>query len=113
MKLDFTFKTDIDRYRISRKPTDTVVLFDGNPLSKDDLYIERVELRYYRERFDADKGFYSLITVYLKSNKGEAELRFDEGFRGDDPLQEISLILVRHVGLESLINRILLELQAT
>jgi hypothetical protein len=75
--------------------------------------IERVELRLYRERFDKSRGFYSLITVYLKSSKGEIELKFDEGFKGIDPLQEISMILMRYVGLESIINRTLIALHET
>jgi hypothetical protein len=111
MKGDLKIKTDIERNRISREATTTIVLFEGSLLSGDDLYVQRLELRLYRERFDQIRGFYSLITVYLKSNEGEAELRFDEGFRGDDPLGQISSILVSHVGLESVINRILIELK--
>ena len=111
MKGNLKIKTDIERNRISREATTTIVLFEGSLLSGDDLYVQRLELRLYRERFDQIRGFYSLITVYLKSNEGEAELRFDEGFRGDDPLGQISSILVSHVGLESVINRILIELK--
>lgn len=111
MKGDISIKTDIDRNRISREATTTIVLFEGSLLSKDDLYVERLELRLYKERFDQIRGFYSLITIYLKSNEGEAELRFDEGFRGNDPLRQISSILVSRVGLESVINRILIELK--
>ncbi len=77
------------------------------------ISIERVELRHYRERLDKEKGIYSLITVYLKSTKGEVELKFDEGFKGKDPLPEISLILKRYVGLESLINRLLIAFNET
>ena len=104
-------KTDVERSRISNAPLDKVVLFDGISLLVDTVPIEKVELRHYRERFDMDKGHYSLITVYLKSGKGEIELKFDEGFKGNDPLLEISQILKRYVGLESLINRALIAFQ--
>jgi hypothetical protein len=106
-------KTDVERLRISNAPINKAVLFEGVLLSGDNISIERVELRHYRERLDKEKGSYSLITVYLKSTKGEVELKFDEGYKGKDPLPEISLILKRYVGLESLINRLLIALNET
>lgn len=104
------FKTDVERFRLSKEPIGKVVLFEGATLSIDKVSIERVELRHYRERLDVQKGFYSLITVYLKSSKGEIELKFDEGFKGNDPLPELSLILMKYVGLESLLNRLMIAL---
>lgn len=104
------FKTDVERFRLSKEPIEKVVIFEGATLSIDKVSIERVELRHYRERLDVQKGFYSLITVYLKSSKGEIELKFDEGFKGNDPLPELSLILMKYVGLESLINRLVIAL---
>jgi hypothetical protein len=106
-------KTDVESLRISNAPINKAVLFEGVLLSGDNISIERVELRHYRERLDKEKGSYSLITVYLKSTKGEVELKFDEGYKGKDPLPEISLILKRYVGLESLINRLLIALNET
>jgi hypothetical protein len=106
-------KTDVERLRISNAPINKAVLFEGVLISGDNISIERVELRHYRERLDKEKGSYSLITVYLKSTKGEVELKFDEGYKGKDPLPEISLILKRYVGLESLINRLLIALNET
>jgi hypothetical protein len=103
-------KTDVERFRLSKEPIEKVVLFEGVTLSVDKVSIERVELRHYRERLDVQKGFYSLITVYLKSSKGEIELKFDEGFKGNDPLPELSLILMKYVGLESLLNRLMIAL---
>lgn len=111
--ISLDIKTDVERSRISNEPLGKVVLLDGGSLSVDNVSIKRVELRLYRERFDKSKGFYSLITVYLKSSKGEIELKFDEGFKGTDPLQEISMILMRYVGLESIINRTLIALHET
>ena len=104
------FKTDVERFRLSREPIDKTVLFEGVFLPAGQVYIERVELRHYQEKLDVNKGFYSLITVYLKSSKGEVELKFDEGFKGNDPLPELSLILMKYIGLESLINRLLIAL---
>ena len=106
-------RTDVERLRISNAPIDKVVLFEGISLSVDNVSIEKVELRQYMEKLDKEKGFYSLITVYLKSSKGEIELKFDEGFKGKNPLPEICLILMKYIGLESLINRLVIALDET
>lgn len=106
-------KTDIERLRISSAPTDRVILFEDDSFSVNSVSIERVELRQYLEGSDKERGYYSLITAYLKSSEGEIELKFDEGFKGRDPLPEISVILMRYVGLESLINRLLIAFNET
>ena len=106
-------KTDVERLRISNAPIDKVVLLEGISLSVDNITIERVELRQYKEGLEKEKGPYSLITVYLKSSKGEIELKFDEGFKGNNPLPEISLILMKYIGLESLINRLVISFNET
>lgn len=106
-------KTDVERLRISNEPIDRLVLFDGVSLSVDNVSIERVELRQYLEGFDKENRFYSLMTIYLKSNKGEIEHKFDEGFKGKDPLPEISLVLMKYLGLESIINRLLIAFNET
>jgi hypothetical protein len=106
--IGLVIKTDIERIRISGVPIDKAVLFEGVSLSVDNVTIDRVELRQYLESLDQKKGIYSLITVYLKSSRGEMELKFDEGFKGKNPLPEISLILTKYIGLESLLNRLVL-----
>ena len=105
--------TDVERHRISNAPIDKVALFEGATLSVDNVTIERVELRQYLERLDKEKGFYSLITVYLKASKGEIEFKFDEGYKGKNPLPEISIILTKYIGLESLLNRLVIAINQT
>jgi hypothetical protein len=111
--IGLVIKTDIERIRISGVPIDKAVLFEGVSLSVDKVTIDRVELRQYLESLDQKKGIYSLITVYLKSSRGEMELKFDEGFKGKNPLPEISLILTKYIGLESLLNRLVLAFNET
>jgi hypothetical protein len=111
--IGLVIKTDIERIRISGVPIDKAVLFEGVSLSVDNVTIDRVELRQYLEGLDQKKGIYSLITVYLKSSRGEMELKFDEGFKGKNPLPEISLILTKYIGLESLLNRLVLAFNET
>ena len=105
-------KTDFERLRISKAPVAKALLLEHGSQLVDNVCIERVELRQYREKADRER-LYSLITVYLKTSKGEIELKYDEGFKGRDPLPEISLFLVRYVGLEPLINRALIALNET
>jgi hypothetical protein len=111
--IGLVIKTDIERIRISGVPIDKAVLFEGVSFSVDNVTIDRVELRQYLESLDQKKGIYSLITVYLKSSRGEMELKFDEGFKGKNPLPEISLILTKYIGLESLLNRLVLAFNET
>jgi hypothetical protein len=111
--IELDMQTDIERLRILGGPIHQVTLLKDGSLSVDNISIEKVELRQYLERSDKVNGYYSLITAYLKSSKGEIELKFNEGFLGRDPLPEISLILMRYVGLESLINRLLIALNET
>lgn len=111
--IGLVIKTDIERIRISGVPIDKAVLFESVSLSVDKVTIDRVELRQYLESLDQKKGIYSLITVYLKSSRGEMELKFDEGFKGKNPLPEISLILTKYIGLESLLNRLVLAFNET
>jgi hypothetical protein len=111
--IGLVIKTDIERIRISGVPIEKAVLFEGVSLSVDNVTIDRVELRQYLESLDQKKGIYSLITVYLKSSRGEMELKFDEGFKGKNPLPEISLILTKYIGLESLLNRLVLAFNET
>lgn len=111
--IGLVIKTDIERIRISGVPIDKAVLFEGVSLSVANVTIDRVELRQYLESLDQKKGIYSLITVYLKSSRGEMELKFDEGFKGKNPLPEISLILKKYIGLESLLNRLVLAFNET
>jgi hypothetical protein len=70
-----------------------------------------VELRQYVERRDERLGDYSLLTVVVETDRGTAELKYDEGFRGSDALESAANMLSQYIGLASLINRALIELQ--
>ncbi|MGI0048924.1 MAG: hypothetical protein ACREAW_05235 [Nitrososphaera sp.] len=73
--------------------------------------IQKVELRQYVERRDERLGDYSLLTVVVQTDRGTAEMKYDEGFRGPDALKSAATMLMQYVGLASLINRALIELQ--
>jgi hypothetical protein len=103
-------KTDVARERIERPPHNTAVLFQGN-MQNQGYTITRIDLRQYLERKDSQLGDYSLITAFVETDKGSVEMKYDEGFRGSDALESAATLLRQYVGLASLINRALIELQ--
>ena len=103
-------KTDIEEGRIKNPPDDATVLFEGNMQSQGHT-ITRIELRQYVERTDEKLGDYSLLTALIQTANGTVEMKYDEGFRGNDALKSAATLLQQYVGLASLINRALIELQ--
>jgi hypothetical protein len=103
--------SDVDPGRTGRLPDGVKVLLAGGAQKNQGFVIKRVELRRYVERRDERLGDYSLLTVVVETDKGTAELKYDEGFRGPDALESAATMLAQYVGLASLINRALIELQ--
>ena len=103
--------SDIDSSRISR-PADKIhfLLTDGSQKNQG-FVIRKIEMRQYIERRDHKLGDYSLLTVTVETDRGTAELKYDEGFKGPDALESAVTMLTQYFGLASLINRALIELQ--
>lgn len=104
-------KGDIDQGRISRAPDNMKVLLAGGSQENQGFVIQKIEMRQYVERKDEHLGDYSLLTVVVETNRGTVEMKYDEGFRGPDALESAVKMLAQYVGLASLINRALIELQ--
>ena len=103
-------KTDIDEERIKGLSHDSTVLFSGTT-HEQGYTITRIDLRRYVERKDERLGDYSLLTILVETDRGSVEMKYDEGFRGQDALDSAANMLRQHVGLAALINRALIELQ--
>ncbi|HEV8405572.1 MAG TPA: hypothetical protein VGQ13_06670 [Nitrososphaera sp.] len=103
--------SDVDPERINRPPDKAEVLLAGGAQKNNGFVIGKVELRQYIERKDDRLGDYSLLTVLIETDKGTAEMKYDEGFRGPGALESAATMLRQYVGLASLINRALIELQ--
>jgi hypothetical protein len=104
--------TDIDSSRITkRNPDESLTLLANGRTENQGYIIERIELRQYIEDVDPFLGNYSLLTVLIKTDKGEVEMKYDEGFRGIDVIESAATMLTQYAGLASLINRALIELQ--
>lgn len=94
-----------------RNPDKSLVLLTNGRNESQGFIIEHIELRQYIENADPSLGNYSLLTVLIKTDKGEVEMKYDEGFRGIDVIESAATMLTHYAGLASLINRALIELQ--
>jgi hypothetical protein len=103
--------SDVEPGRTSRPPDNAKVLLAGGAQKNQGFLIRGVEIRQYIERREARLGDYSLLTVVVETDRGTAEMKYDEGFKGPDALESAVTMLTKYVGLSSLINRALIELQ--
>jgi hypothetical protein len=104
-------KGDISPGRVKRAPDKTNVLLENGSQENQGFIIKKIEMRQYVERSDEHLGDYSLLTVVVETDRGAVEMKYDEGFRGLDALESAVAMLTQYVGLASLINRALIELQ--
>ncbi|HEY7507276.1 MAG TPA: hypothetical protein VH621_06680 [Nitrososphaera sp.] len=103
--------SDIDPRRISRPADRSKVLLEKGSQKNQGFVIQKIEMRQYVERRDEKRGDYSLLTTVVETDRGSVEMKYDEGFRGPDALESAVTMLTQYVGLASLINRALIELQ--
>jgi hypothetical protein len=104
--------TDVDPIRIKQSPDKSIVLLTNGNVKDQGSIVEHIEIRQYIEKSDPVLGNYSLLTVIVKTNHGIIEMKYDEGFRGNDAFESAVAMLTHHVGFGSLINRALIELQS-
>ena len=76
--------------RINKNPDERKFLLENGNFIQDEFEISDIELRLYLEKIDQKLGAYSLITSFVRTNKGTIEMIYDEGFLGEDAL--LSLI---------------------
>ena len=103
--------SDIDQGRTNRPADRSRVLLEKGSQKNQGFVIQKIEMRQYVERKDDRLGDYSLLTVVVETDRGAVEMKYDEGFRGPDALESAVMMLTQYVGLASLINRALIELQ--
>ena len=101
--------SDIEPERIKRAPRESTTIFSGR-MESAGYTVHKIEMKRYVERLDDMLGEYSLLTVTVETDKGVAEMKYDEGFRGNNALMYAIDLLTRYSGLSSLINRSIIEL---
>ena len=100
-----------DSKRIERQPDNRNVIFSDGKMTQDDVVIKQIEILQYKIKIDQKLGEYSIITALVDTDHGQIEILYDEGYRGDDALNDSANMLVQNLGLSGLILRSLISLK--
>ena len=100
-----------DSKRIERQPHIINVIFSDGKMTQNDVVIKQIELLQYKIKIDQKLGEYSIITALVDTDHGQIEILYDEGYRGDDALNDSANMLVQNLGLSGLILRSLISLK--
>lgn len=99
-----------DPERINRAPDKTVILMSGGNFAEQGHIVKSVSLNLYIQRKDEKLGPFSLITVLVETDKGLVEMTYDEGYRGENAIEEAATFLTSHIGISGLILRSVMQL---
>lgn len=101
----------VEPTRIEKMPDKTIVLISSGNFVEQGYKVKSVHLNLYIQKKDPKLGPYSLMTAYIETDKGSIEMTYDEGFMGENPLEEAAAFLTSHLGISSLILRSILQLE--
>ena len=101
----------MDPERINKVPDKTVVLMSSGNFVERGYVVKTVHLNLYIQRKDPKFGTYSLITAHVDTDKGMIEMAYDEGYRGNNALEEAAAFLTSHLGISGLILRSIIQLE--
>ena len=100
-----------DSKRIERDPDNRNIVFSDGKITQDDVEIKKIELLEYKINTDQNLGTYSIITALVDTDQGLIEILYDDGYRGDDALNDSANMLIQNLGLSGLILRSLISLK--
>jgi hypothetical protein len=100
-----------DPARVTKTPDEVKFLLENGNFIQDEFEISGIELRLYLERIDQKLGTYSLITSFVRTNKGTIEMIYDEGFLGEDALSRAFTFLTTNLGLSGLVLRSIISIR--
>ena len=100
-----------DSKRIQCEPNSHVVILSDGKIKQDDVQINQIKLLQYKIKIDKNLGEYSIITAVIDTDQGEIEILYDEGYRGNNALNESANMLVQNLGLSGLILRSFISLK--
>jgi len=98
--------------RVNRKPDKTITLLSSGNFTEQGFIIKKIELRLFVEKIDEKLGPFSLVTSLVETDKGEVEMTYDEGYRGENVLEKTANFILNNLGLSGIISRSLLVLQS-
>jgi uncharacterized protein YwgA len=97
--------------RIARPPDKTIVLLSDGKFLEQGYIVKKVQLNLYIQQKNTKLGPYSLLTTQVETDKGLIEMTYDEGYRGENPLEEAAAFLTSHLGISGLILRSVMQLE--
>ena len=97
--------------KIDCNPDKIITLIQNGNLVQDEFKIQTVELRSYKQHTDKNLGIFTIITAYVKTDKGSIEILYDEGYRGPNALSDSVKFLTENLGLSGLILRCIISLK--
>lgn len=100
-----------DPSRVARSPDRVFVIFENGGFRERGFEVIRAELRLYNERADDRLGTYSLITSVVYTGRDSIEMVYDEGFRGENPLEREGRMLSAHLGVSGMVLRSVIALE--
>lgn len=98
--------------RVNRQADDAVILLEAGSFVDQGFVIKKIELRLYVEKIDQKLGPYSLITSIVETDKGQVEMIYDEGYRGQNALKRTADFVLSNLGLSGIILRSIITLKS-
>ena len=77
-----------------------------------EVEVKTLELRQYFPRSEAQDANTCLYTVFIETNLGSVEMKYIESHCNSQELDRICFLLKDRIGLSSLINRMMIELES-
>ncbi len=101
-----------DSKRLNNGPNKTIAMMTSGNFTEHGHRIKNIQLNLYLQTKDPKLGPYSLLTVYVETDKGSIEMTYDEGYRGENALEEAAGFLTSHLGMSGLILRSIIQLES-
>jgi len=96
-------------------PDAVLPILASGSITQDEFTISRIEMRLYTDEKKRDpvRGPYSVITTYVRTDRGSIEMVYDKGFRGPDPLESAARLVSESLGPAALVQRSVISLRGS
>jgi protein-L-isoaspartate(D-aspartate) O-methyltransferase len=100
----------IESSRIDRIPDKTSRLLSGADYKEQGFTVKHAELRLYQKK-NMEQGIYSIVTLFVETDKGTVERILNEGYLGPNALEEEMAYITSHLVISELILRSIKRLE--
>lgn len=97
--------------RVARPPDKSIILLSDGKFVEQGYVVQKVQLNLYIQQKNPKLGPFSLLTAYVETDNGSIEMTYDEGYRGENALEEAAAFLTSHLGISGLILRSVMQLK--